>query len=128
MLLFLSAFFSLVLIDVPARGQTSELVRAAYLNTAYCVGAVDLYAERLANSPHRQAARRAGKVAGDLKTTVRQIANRFKLAGLDTSEPRARGQTTMSELLPASGSWRSGGAIPQSAVRQFEHCAALAGN
>ena len=105
--LILSTFIS---VDTVAAQDV--LAKAAYLNTAYCSGAVDKYAERLAaanGSTHRTQARQAQRYAMSLKENAERLRVRYDYKPSDGVAASANGSRTMAGLLPrgrSMGQWR----------------------
>ncbi len=109
------------------RGQ-GVLANAAYLNTAFCFGAVESYGEILLGtneSTFRSAARKAKRIAEMLRDKSERLRLRYKFDKPQGESASANGTRTMTGLLPASGVWTQNGEIPNQAFRQYQNCLSL---
>jgi len=113
---------------MPGTAQDA-MARAAYLNTAYCQGAVEKYAARLSEaggSGYRSDARKARHYATTLAERTERLRSRYGFKSADGNSAVSNGTSKMARLLPASGAWVNGGDIPTQAFRQYQNCVTLA--
>ncbi|MBZ0217323.1 MAG: hypothetical protein K8F25_12270, partial [Fimbriimonadaceae bacterium] len=70
------------------------LARAAYLNTSYCIGVVEKYAERhrdAGGSAHRSTAKKAERYAENLRNTANRLRERYDYGRAEGEAATANG-------------------------------------
>lgn len=103
------------------------MAKSHYMNTYYCAGVAAAYGERLTTSEqHRGGAAKAQSVAQELARRAEAFGRRSGFQPSEGKEAEVHGRSTIGNLMPFGAAWQAGGAIPQEAFRQYQHCETLA--